>query len=398
MEWIAKESSTTYLKDFRIELLPNSIPSQIRFIKNKGRIGIEVGNVVGLLPLEGGNSIRILPKYTGINIVEMMLYVQGLTNKHNENKIGEQFEIGNNIPQAELFVQVFLRELRIIEERSIKFERRKEQQQSSYAKGSVNWSKTKLNIMQKKNRPIETKSYVQDFNISENHLLAAAAAKAINYIEKYSSDWNLLNKWIQRFSYNEVSKLFRTIDRKLVQDRITGARAYYRNAIISAKIILGYYGVDLGEDVEGDALLVNTPDLYEEYIRAGCGNSLREHGIHITKNFSPPEYLFTNGTCELIPDIVFNKGNTLLLVGDVKYKEPDSKDYYQLYSYIKKAGLGTGIVFTPSKNGEQEPTVKTRSTFDNVIIYDICVPTTDSRSLENTIKLLYDERIIPHYK
>lgn len=397
MEWIAKESSTTYLKDFPIELLPANMPSQIRFMKNKGRVGIEIGNVVGLLPLDGGHSIRILPKYAGINIVEMMLYVQGITNKHNESKIGEQFEIGSNLPQAELFVQVFLRELRTIEEKSIKFERRKELKQSNYAKGSVNWSKTKLNILRKKDSPIETKTYTQSFDIPENYLLAAAAMKAIKYTEKYSRDWNLLNKWIQRFNFNDVSKLFKTIDRKLLNDRITGARAYYRNAIISAKIILGYYGVDLGNNVEGDALLVNTPDLYEEYIRAGCGNSLKEHGIYITKNFSPPEFLFTNGTCEVIPDLVFNKGDSVILVGDVKYKEPDSKDYYQLYSYIKKAGLDTGIVFTPSKNGEQEPTVKTRSTFDNINIYDVCVPNRDSKILENTIRLLYDERIIPHY-
>lgn len=393
-----KEASTTYIDNLSLQSLPSTIPAQIKFVKNKGKIGIEVGNVVGLVPLGNGDSIRILPKYKGINIVEMMLYVQGITNKHKESKIGEQFDLGENLPRVELFVQVFLRDLRVIEERSLKFERKKENLQSKYAKGSVNWCRTLINIKRKKESPIETKMHVQSFDIPENYLLAAAAKKAIKYTAKYSNDWILLNKWIQRFGEIDVSKLFRSIDKKLIQDRISGARSYYRNAVISAKVILGYYGIDLGENIEGDAILVNTPELYEEYVRAGCGNRLKEYGIFITKNFAPPEYLFTNGTCELIPDLVFRKGDSTILIGDVKYKEPDSKDYYQLYTYIKKAGINSGVVFTPSKNGESEPIIQKRKSFDDVCIYDVSIPNTNSKALEQTIQLLYDERIIPKYK
>ncbi|WDV94873.1 5-methylcytosine restriction system specificity protein McrC [Brevibacillus parabrevis] len=395
MDWNVREATTTDLRNFPIDLLPQSLPKQVKIIRNKGKVGVEVGNIVGLIPLENGNSIRISPKYQGINIVDMMLYIQGINNKHKDRQIGEQYSLGNGTPDIKLFINVFLQHLKVIEGHSLKFERTKEHIRSNYVKGSVNWSKTKINIKKRVKNPIDTKIQVQNYEIPENYLLAAAAKKALNYTTRFSPDWMLLNKWAESFGKVDLLSVLRLVDKRLVQDRISGARSYYKNAIISGKIILGYYGIELGDDIEGEALLVNTPDLYEEFVRVGCQTVLKEKGIFVTKSFSPPEFLFDNGSCEIIPDLVFYKGDSVIAVGDVKYKEPDSKDYYQLYTYIKKAGIKAGIIFSPCKKGESEPKIESRKSFDNITVYDVLIPTKGSEELEKTIRLINEKGIIP---
>ncbi|WP_256200794.1 McrC family protein [Virgibacillus halodenitrificans] len=396
MNWDVIEAGVTYLEGFSSECLPNDIPSQIKILKKKNTYGFEIGNVVGLVPLVNGDYLRILPKYSGINIVEMMMYVQSNENKLTNNELGKQYDIGDTVSRIEVFIGAFIKSLKIIEERSLKFERQRTKKSLNHVKGSVNWGKTKLNMKKRIGNSIESNVYTPTFDIPENLLLGAAAKKSIYYVEEYSDDWHLLYRWSNRFKSISAESLYKVIDKKLLQNRLSGARAYYQDAIVSAKLILGYYGMGSGDTIEGEALLVNTPDLYEHYVRVGCERILKRRGLFVTKGFTLKEFLFIDGFYELIPDIVVWKGNSIVLVCDVKYKETDSKDYYQLYTYIKKVGGKSGVVFSPCKNSETEPAISSRKTFDGILIYDLLIPNYSSTDLERAVELLIDKKIISY--
>lgn len=72
------------------------------------------------------------------------------------------------------------------------------------------------------------------------------------------------------------------------------------------------------------------PGLYEDYIRTAFMRKSVLKGYSCQKGFIPRSFLFSDGTCELEPDITIYDGSRIKAVLDVKYKVPDSKDYYQI--------------------------------------------------------------------
>jgi hypothetical protein len=394
MDWKIYEAGTTFLDRLPLEELPTSLPLQVKILRKNNSIGFEVGNVVGAIPMKNGDSLRISPKYEGINIVDMMLYVQGVDNKLRDKETGRQYSTGDGIANIFYFVNSLVKQIEIIEEKSLKFERVQQPSDSSYVKGRVNWVNTMINRKRKKQEPIKTKVYVSQYDIPENILLSAASKKALSFVERNSKEWHVLHRWAQMFSDKNTLKSLRQIDRKLLQDRISGARAYYTDAIVTAKIILGYYGVDLGEEIEGDAFLVNTPDLYEQYVRVGCEKVLKPRGIFVSKGFFPTEFMFEDGSCELIPDLVFWKSNSVILVGDVKYKEPDNNDFYQMFTYMKRSSVNRGVMFTPCKHNEKEPIINSKRAYDGSIVYIVSIPNTGSITLEETLESLWGKKLL----
>lgn len=58
-------------------------------------------------------------------------------------------------------------------------------------------------------------------------------------------------------------------------------------------------------------------------------------------------FMFSDGSCELELDITIYKGTDPTAVLDVKYKVLDSKDYYQIFTYMKYAKLSEAFVISP---------------------------------------------------
>ena len=67
----------------------------------------------------------------------------------------------------------------------------------------------------------------------------------------------------------------------------------------------------------------------------------------------PRSFLFFSGECEIIPDITVYKGSSVKALLDVKYKTPDSKDYYQIFTYMKYAKLDNAFIVSPSVEHEK---------------------------------------------
>lgn len=81
--------------------------------------------------------------------------------------------------------------------------------------------------------------------------------------------------------------------------------------------------------------------------------------------------------CELIPDITIYEGTRIKAVLDVKYKAPDSKDFYQIYSYMQYAHLKEAFVISPAVEHE-----KTETVFDGSKVHFIRVDNSNASVLE----------------
>ena len=133
---------------------------------------------------------------------------------------------------------------------------------------------------------------------------------------------------------------------QLVNSKVSGAHAYYRNALALSFVILGIDQSGLIGN-EDRAIIFNMPGLYEDYIRTAFMRMSIAKGYSCQKSFTPRSFMFSDGTCELEPDITIYDGNKPIAVLDVKYKVPDSKDYYQIFTYMKYAGLSEAYVVSP---------------------------------------------------
>ena len=79
----------------------------------------------------------------------------------------------------------------------------------------------------------------------------------------------------------------------------------------------------------------------------------------------------------MIPDIVIYDGTTIKAILDVKYKEPDSKDYYQIYSYMKYAETQKAYVISPVVMQDTEI-----ATFDGGKLVYIRADNTEANNVE----------------
>ena len=70
--------------------------------------------------------------------------------------------------------------------------------------------------------------------------------------------------------------------------------------------------------------------------------------LSVQKGFASSSFLLTNGEIELIPDLTIYRGGSIEAVLDVKYKVPDAKDLYQIYTYMQFARLNEAYIISPS--------------------------------------------------
>ncbi len=217
-----------------------------------------------------------------------------------------------------------------------------------------------------------------NYDIAENIIIAEASKKIIALYPYSSESYDVLLPWVKladKFKYS-LKELY-LISNKLNEKTLSGSHAFYYAPVMLAKIILGFDGVELKEE-QDDTILFNMPGLYEEYIRTGFQRTGGKHGCTIQKGLTPRSFLFFNGECEMIPDIVIYDGNRIKALMDVKYKKPDSKDYYQIFAYMKYAKVDRAFIISPDVPDKQIIT-----SFDGTKICYIRVDNSKHDYLEN---------------
>ena len=374
MRWTIKENEAGYCPGLRVEDLPEAIPANIHILQKNGTIGILCENIAGILPCKNGNEILIEPKYSKVSPLDMLLYVNSISGIAVNR---ERLASGKADIDLQTIVAAFVDQLSLIASTTKKFRRKPRVIASNAVVGKVNWVKTHMGFERQNTNAIVTTVREESFDIPENALIAAAAQKVVNLYSTLSPEFAVLYPWVRLAKQNKHSykELF-AFQEQLTETRLSGAHGYYYAPVMLSKIILGFLEAQTAPE-EDNAILFNMPGLYEDFIRTGFQRAGISYGLTIQKGLTPRGFLFYEGECELIPDITVYEGSKIKAVLDVKYKIPDSKDFYQIYSYMQYANLKEAYVVSPAVEREKVVTA-----FDGSKVYFVKIDNSDASNLE----------------
>ena len=345
MEWHIIENTQTECQGFSPDILPEQIPDKLHVLHGKNGFELLADGIAGVIPCKEEHSIIIVPKCSTLNPFTMYGYVNNLSlesintvlTAESDTRIGFQM-------LSRMFVDELLQiqcKQRIIARPPINLT-------TSSVIGRVDWPKTEVNALRGKPGQIATTRRLQTTNTIENQVISAAAQSIMPLFSANSPEHAVLCSW-NEVNYGKKLSLRSVLSLKdrVASNRFSGAHAYYRNAIQLALMILGIDDAWATHD-QSEAILFNMPGLYEDYIRTAFMRKGAVRGLSCQKGFIPKGFLFSDGSCELEPDITIYQGGIIKAVMDVKYKAPDSKDYYQLFTYMTFAGLHTAFVISPA--------------------------------------------------
>lgn len=378
MRWTIKENEAGYCPALRVEDLPDEIPANIRIFHKNGTFGLICENIAGILPCKNGNEVVIEPKFANINPLEMLLYVNSISGIAINR---ERVSLGKGEINLQTIADAFVEQLNLIKATTKKFQRKPHTITASSVVGKVNWMKTLLGFERQNSREIVTTVRESSFDIPENALIAAAAQKVISLYNNDSVEFELLRPWAElAIKFNHSYRELFALQARLSESRLSGAHGFYYAPVMLSKIILGFAEAQTSIE-EANTILFNMPSLYEDYIRTGFQRAGVGHGLTIQKGLTPKGFLFYDGDCELIPDITIYEGTEIKALLDVKYKVPDSKDYYQIYSYMQYAKLKEAYIVSPAV--EQDKVI---TAFDGSKVYYIKVDNSDPTNLESIVQ------------
>ena len=345
MEWHIIENNQVDCPGFNPDVLPEQIPEKLHVLHGKNGFELLADGIAGVIPCREEHSIVIVPKCNTLNPFSMYGYVNNLSLESINTVLTGESDTRIGIQMlSRMFVDELLQiqcKQRIIARPPIKL-------RASSVIGHVDWPKTEVNTLRGKQGQIETTRRLQTTDTIENQIISSAAQCILPLFSPDSSEYNILCVWGEmRYGKKLSYRSAVSVKERVASNRFSGAHAYYQNAIKLALMILGIDEAWATHN-QTDAILFNMPGLYEDYIRTAFMRKGSIKGLSCQKGFIPKGFLFSDGSCELEPDITIYQGANIKAVMDVKYKVPDSKDYYQLFTYMTYAGLQTAFVISPS--------------------------------------------------
>lgn len=377
MRWTVKENEESLCAGMTETDIPARIPANLRILHKNRAYYTLAENIAGIIPFNNRHVLNIIPKYPHIDPIELLLYIHDINIVVDENH-AEQYGRGDESVRLETIAQMFARELIAMQMHPMKFHRKAIRIDTSAIKGKVDWLATSRLHRQGKLNLIATTYSVPTLIIPENILIAKAARKVLPLFARSTSEWEVLYQWSNMTVPEKLpASFFARFDRALRQEQFSGAHAYYYHPLILAQAVLGFSGLAGGVDFADDAILFNMPSLYEDFVRTAFQRQSHRLGLTCQKGFTPQSFLFHGGMCEMIPDIAIYYGANINALLDVKYKSPDSKDFYQLYSYVKYAGLSDAYIISPAVKDDE-----TIVSFDGCQIHMVHVDTSSPGQIE----------------
>lgn len=383
--WSVRENETVDCPGLDLGDIPASLPENVRVLARGEQLQVSAKNVAGVVPLVGDRRLLIRPKVEQIDPIEMLLYLVDSNSSNASSAKTPQYALGSGSASLDLLVEAFAAELLKSASKPKKFKRVPRKSSGNVATGHVDWASSHLRLLRGQRESIMSTRPQPTFNIAENKLLVAAARRALPLLDRAQPSTSVVAKWarnprIDGPSHSEV----RRIEQELRTGRYGGSHSYYQTALQLALVIVGAVGVTQGSDLQSESILFNMPGLYEDFVRTALMRAAAPTTLAVRKGFIGGSYLFTDGVFELIPDAVVYEGGQVRAVLDAKYKEPDAKDFYQLYTYMRYADLDRAVILSPwVEDG------KIMDTFDGKHVELVRVATSAPEALTSTA-----ERII----
>ena len=315
--------------------------------KGVGRV-ITAKNFVGVITMEDGTSIEILPKiYSNETVTEAKVkkllidMLKTLRNAPFKNLQNTNVNI-EKLNIFEIFIRMFIDEVFYIVKRGLKCDYETLQSNGNVFKGKMIFAgQIKYNYVHKERCFVEYDEF--NTNRAENKILKAT----LNYLYKNtSSSRNKADIKTLLSAFNEVdeSKDYKSDFDKIIPDRKT---ADYQTALLWSKVFLmGKSFTSFAGSEVAFALLFPMETLFESFIATKLKRAMCGLGYTISIQ-DKSYYLFDIPRKFLIkPDIVIrNKKNHKTFVLDTKWKVLEDKksnfgisqtDMYQMYAYDKK--------------------------------------------------------------
>lgn len=322
-------------------------------VTRNGVLGVQAHGVVGSVPLRNGDTLQILPKVGEANFLRMFFRGTGLRSAFDrEFDDFTKYAVGQDASFAVLAARQMVAAAREILRLGATTQRVARAQRMSAAAGYVDPMRTAIALARREADPICTRVRVRSHNSPENRLIAVALLRAARLLQgvEHRDALDVQRRWHMRVKDGTLTASdLATLEELLARNHFGGPRAYYRIAVTLGLVLLGSLGMLLSRDptLEGEALLMNSADVFERYVRAVISERYASEGYVVTKGGSTVRSLYDNGAFVIDPDVVIEREQSLILVADAKYKEPSADDHYQMLAYLSTTGVSRGVLVTP---------------------------------------------------
>lgn len=390
------EGKINWLHSIDLADIPDELPLKLKVHVRDGCIGLEPDSIVGAIPLNSGDTVKIIPKVGTVCFLELLIRAEG-----NQSSLRQEFEDIVEVSSIErrgfeqLIYLPFMAALDEILRKSPMQERKNMKFRSKYLVGNISFRETALNIAAKKLAdPIVSTKKVKTTDSPENRLLSSAL---INCFHELSSDSqhkyiSVFERWKKRIGLNQLSGN----DLNIIENRFNrvdygGPRAYYKRALTLARIIMGSHGLSLDgtESLNSSGFLINTPDVYEKYIRNVLASAYTEQGYLVKKGSTSFTSLYVDGSYELMPDVYIEKSGTPLLIIDAKYKKPSASDHYQLIVYLAEHRVNKGVLISPNFHSDEVEIINYKSE-SGFLVKEIYLPMSNLKRSEEFLTNLIE--------
>lgn len=326
--------------------------------KGVGKI-ITAKNYVGIITLDDGTTIEILPKIFSENdisegMVKRLLVDMLKTLRNAPFKSLQSASV--NIDQLnifEIFIRMFVDEVFCIIKRGLKCDYETVQTNEALFKGKMVFSgQIKYNYIHKERAFVEYDEF--NVNRAENKILKST----LSYLYKNTSSFKNkadIKTLLNAFSDVDESQDYQTDFAKIVPDR---KMVDYQTALLWSKVFLmgKSFATFSGTEV-AFALLLPMETLFESYITVQL-KKMFERSDYVLSAQDKTYHLFDDPRKFLLkPDIVVqNKSLGQIVVMDTKWKVlSDAKvnygisqaDMYQMYAYQKKYSSENVVLLYP---------------------------------------------------
>lgn len=314
--------------------------------KNIGKV-ITAKNYVGVVALNDGSVIEILPKICGeddTDNVKKLLVKMLRCLKNSPFKSMQTTNVNaDKLPLFEIFIRMFINEAFAIVKKGLKSGYETIEENSSVCKGKIDFTKqVKYNFVHKERFYVEYDEF--NCNRPENKLIKSTLLYLIKRTtsSKNKSDLKTL---LNSFEMVDVSNDYNADFKKCVNDRNS---KYYDLILMWCKVFLkGESFTSFAGSQVAYALLFPMEFIFESYVANKLKKYLNSNEYIVSAQHSG-KYLFDKPKkFSLRPDIVITrKSDGAVFIMDTKWKLLNNNssanygisqtDMYQMYAYQKK--------------------------------------------------------------
>lgn len=369
--------------------------------KNVGRV-ITAKNYVGVIALDDGNVIEILPKICGEeneSEVKKLLIKMLRTVQNSPFKSLQSTSVNvDKLPIFEIFIRMFLMEAFSVVKRGLKSGYETVEDNLSVCKGKIDFARQiKHNLVHKERFCVRYDEFNQ--NRPENKLIKST----LKYLFKYSGSSK--NKADLKVLLNVFETIEESCDytadfAKCIDDR---QAKHYHTILTWCKVFLqGKSFTSFAGSEVAYALLFPMETVFESYV-----------AMQLKKQLNPAEYVVSSQhkgkylfdipqKFSLRPDIVIKKkSDDSIFIMDTKWKRLidnpaanygiSQSDMYQMYAYQKKYGPTAKNVTLLYPLTEDSPKDEIKFISDDeVTVYVSFVDLRNIENLPNELKHLFE--------